>query len=280
MKTSPLLSRLIFHLTSLVVLMCVFALFISPPATVKVLQATNLPEFSNSYPPDPSADIAWNAGYSGVADIQAAFNYARGQENAKLGLSVPMLALPSQSAWNAMNNGEKAIWLINRERQDRSVAPLHNIETNVTSVAQNYAQYLLANNKFGHNADGHDPWWRLDQNPAIFACHDNLSVAENIAGFWTTGSSIALPIEQSIYGFMYEDGECCSWGHRHAVLWYPYNDNSGPAGREGFLGIGRASGPHMGWNFAEIIVMNIFDQCSTWVYDLGPNKNFLSLVKK
>ncbi len=63
-----------------------------------------------------------------------------------------------------------------------------------------------------------------------------------------------------------------AWGHRHAILWYPYNNNSGPTGAEGFLGIGRASGgPYQGpftseWNFAEIIVMNVFDPCATWDY--------------
>ena len=56
------------------------------------------------------------------------------------------------------------------------------------------------------------------------------------------------------------------------MLWYPYNDNSGPVGREGFLGIGRANGgPYQGpfsdpWPFAEMIVMNVFDPCESWAY--------------
>ncbi|MCG7852354.1 MAG: hypothetical protein MIO92_07515, partial [Methanosarcinaceae archaeon] len=47
-------------------------------------------------------------------------------------------------------------------------------------------------------------------------------------------------------------------------LWFPYTDNSGTPGMEGFLGIGRANGgPYQGpfsapWNYAEIIVMNVF----------------------
>ena len=69
--------------------------------------------------------------------------------------------------------------------------------------------------------------------------------------------------------WMYDDSGS-SWGHRHTVLWYPYHDNSGLTGKEGFLGIGRASGgPYQGpfstsWPFAELIVMNVFDPCSTW----------------
>jgi uncharacterized protein YkwD len=225
-----------------------------------------------AYPTDPTSDIPWSAGASGVADIQAAFNNARDTENTQLGTSIPMLALPSQAEWDAKSNGEKALWLINREREDRGVHPLHGLETNVTNVAQDYAEYLIDHNAFGHDADGRDPWERLNDNPAIGACHDFLSVAENLAVFVTSGTSIPLPVERAVHMWMYE-GASSSWWHRHAILWYPYNDNSGPAGQEGFLGIGReGGGPYQGpfpevWNHAEMIVMNVFDPCSTWVYE-------------
>ena len=221
---------------------------------------------STNYSPDPTSDITWGAGTSGVSDIQTAFNTARQTENSQLGISVPMMNLPSQGEWDVMTDGEKALWLINRERIDRGIHPLHGLEENVTSVAQYYAQYLIDNNAWGHYEDGNSPWERLETNQAISACHDFLSVAENLAVFWTSGSSIPLPIERSVFNWMYDDGECCSWGHRHAILWYPYNDNSGTPDMEGFLGIGRSSGPHYGWNFAEMIVMNVFDPCYEWDY--------------
>lgn len=69
--------------------------------------------------------------------------------------------------------------------------------------------------------------------------------------------------------WMYDDSNS-NWGHRHAILWYPYNNNNGDSGSEGFLGIGRANGgPYQGpfpssWNYAEMIVMNVFDPCSSW----------------
>jgi len=239
-----------------------------------------------AYPPDPTADIAWSAGYSGVADIQAAFNNARSTENSQLGASIPMLSLPSQAAWDAMNDGEKALWLINREREDRGVHPLHGLETNVAGVAQYYAQYLIDNNAWGHYEDGRSPWQRLSDNPAIGACHDSLNVAENLAVFMTSGSSIALPVEQAVYMWMYEDSGSL-WGHRHCILWYPYNDNGGPAGMEGFLGIGRANGPYTApwdgtyWPYAEMIVMNVFDPCATWSYVVDlPYKLYLPGVLK
>ncbi|NTU56038.1 MAG: CAP domain-containing protein, partial [Anaerolineales bacterium] len=230
-----------------------------------------------SYPPDPTSDIGWSAGTSGVADIQTAFNNARTVENGQLGSSMPMMTLPNQTQWNGMSDGERALWLINRERIDRGLAPLDGLETNVNGVAQYYADYLLDNNTWGHSADGRSPWDRLNDNPSIGACHDFLSIAENLAVFVTSGSSISLPIERSIYMWMYDDASS-TWGHRHAILWYPYNDNGGQAGREGFLGIGRANGgPYKGpfsqpWPFAEMIVMNVFDPCATWAYP-GPVVN-------
>jgi uncharacterized protein YkwD len=224
----------------------------------------------DAYPPDLNYDIPWSSGTSTVAHVQVAFNNARITENLQLGTSIPSLTLPNQSTWDAMSDNEKAEWLVYRERVDRGLQPLHGFESNVTSIAQYYAEYLLDNDQFSHNADGNDPWQRLNTNPTINGCHDFLGVAENLMYLGTSGTSIWLPLERSIYTWLYNDSSS-SWGHRHMVLWYPYNDNSGPAGKEGFMGIGRASGgPYQGWNFAEVIVMNVFDPCSTWVYPTPP----------
>jgi len=226
-----------------------------------------VPCAEGAYPADPTADTAWlpSCGYTGVGSIQCAFNHARATENIQLGMSLPMLVLPSQATWDAMSDGKKALWLTNRERSDRGINPLTDVETNVTGVAQTYAQYLLNHNVWSHAADGRTPWQRLADNPDIGACHDFLPVAENLAAFAASGGSIPLPLERSVYAWMYED-TAPAWGHRHAVLWYPYKDNSGPSGTEGFLGIGRASGgPWQGYPVAEIIVMNVFDPCAGWV---------------
>jgi len=215
------------------------------------------------YPPDPTGDREWPySAETTVADVQAQFNAARTNENSQLGISVPMMSLPSQSVWDGMSNAERALWLINRERVGRAVHALHGLEANVMSVAQYYADYLMDNNAFSHTADGRTPWQRLEDNPAIGACHDFLSMAEDLAclrGGWT------LPVERAVYMWMYEDSGS-AWGHRHAILWYPYNDNSGPAEVEGFLGIGISHGTHNGWSNSDIIVMNVFDPCASWVY--------------
>jgi uncharacterized protein YkwD len=179
-----------------------------------------VPSVQGEYPADPAANIAWlpSCGYAGVASIQCAFNNARSVENTQLGASLPMLTLPAQATWDGMSNGEKALWLITRERSDRDVDPLTDVETNVTGVAQTYAQYLLDHDAWSHTADGRTPWQRLEDNPDIGACHDFLSVAENLAAFAATGGSIPLPLERSVYAWMYED-TASSWGHRHSVLW-------------------------------------------------------------
>ncbi len=225
-----------------------------------------------SYPDDPLSDVGWSAERSGVGDIETAFNTARKNENAELETAIPMLSLPSQAEWDAMTGDEKALWLINREREDRGVAPLHGIEENVDAVAQDYAEYLVENDVFGHEEDGHTPWERLSANPAIGACHDVLEVAENLSIFYSSGPNIPLSIPRAIYNWMYDTRGSGNWGHRHAILWDAYDDNSGPEGKEGFLGMGRASGPSAEWDLAERIVMNVFDPCETWeypkVYDL------------
>lgn len=215
------------------------------------------------YPADPTADTPWPySNESGAADVQSRFNAARADENNQLGTALPMLVLPAQSDWDVKSPGEKALWLINRERIDRQIPPLHGLEANVSQVAQDYARYLLDNDTFGHDADGQSPPVRLNNNPAIAACHDFLAVSENLAALW---GQWTLPVERAVYMWMYADSGS-GWGHRHAILWYPYNDNSGPAGMEGFMGIGLASGEHNGFSDADIIVMNVFDPCATWAY--------------
>ena len=127
----------------------------------------------------------------------------------QLGTTLPVLTLPIQAEWDAMDEAEKALWLINQERSDRGIDPLEQIEANVTAVAQTYADYLLDNDAWGHYEDGRSPWDRLQDNPEIGACYDNLSVAENLAVFVSTGS-IPLPVERSVYMWMYDDaGSIC-----------------------------------------------------------------------
>lgn len=222
-----------------------------------------------SHPPNPTEDIAWVGGMSGVVNIESAFNHARVVENEQLGTALPMLTLPAQEEWNRMSSGDKALWLINRERTDRGLLPLHGLEPNVTGVAQTYAQYLLDHQVWGHSEDGRTPPERIAANPTIGACQDSLRVSENLA-YFASSNAVPLPLERAIYAWIYDDGDCCQWFHRRTVLWDAYDDNSGPQGQEGFLGIGHVTGPYLGWDHAHIIIMDVFDPCAAWEYATPP----------
>lgn len=252
-------------------------------------------------PPDLISDINWtdtggvwdppgtlNATFNGVVDIAAAFNNGRTQENIQLAaqpyVPMPALVMPTQVEWDAMTEGQKALYLIDRERGVRNVPPMEGLEANVGFVAQWYADWLLANDATGHSndVDGdtilEDPWDRMHDDPniipgvlappAIIACHDFLPVGENLAYFWASSGApahwLALPVERAVYNWIYDDSGS-AWGHRQAVLYDPYTGGSCLTGREGFMGIGLAAGgPHQGWDDARIVVMNMFDPCDTW----------------
>lgn len=214
-----------------------------------------------SHPPDPIKDTDWNySQQSSLAEIEAQFNLARANENTQNGCSLPPIQLPNQDIWNSMSDNEKALWLINDERRARNLELLDGTEENVTEVARYYAGYLMKTDTFDHLADGRSPWERLASVQAIHTCSDFLSVAENLAVFW---SGTTFPLEQAVYMWLYADSGS-NWGHRHTILWDAFNDNSGMTGSEGFLGIGRATGKHHGYPKAEIVVMNVFDPCSSW----------------
>lgn len=231
---------------------------------------------------DPRVDFPWptDVGFRNHRDtVVAAFNYARGRENADSStVHLKPITLPDDVEWQAMSDGDKMLWLINEERTVRGLAPLHGLETNVTQVAQAYAEYLLANGKFDHNADGRTPPQRLQANEAIGACHDFLPQAENLA-YKATLSRQEMPliIERAVYEWMHDDSQS-KWGHRHAIL-LSYTENSGDPDREGFLGVGHArgafvipEGKYKGETMpnSHIVVMNIFDPCAGWQYAPPP----------
>ena len=86
-----------------------------------------------------------------------------------------------------------------------------------------------------------------------------------------------IAVERAVYFWMYED-KAYGWGHRHALLWNAFNDNSGSAGKEGFIGLGHARGAYTHpsdptktrWPNADMIVLNIFDPCASWAYAAPP----------
>lgn len=246
----------------------VYALAHSPSATLRAA--------ADDYPSDLVEDIPWAAGFGTLDDVQHAFGHARSQENVALNTFMPELTLPAATTWAAMDDGAKALWLINAEREARGLLPLQGVEKNVQAVAQNYANYLLAHNAFAHDADGNTPPERLNANAAIGACHDFLGVSENL--YWqgtTSPDEIPYVVEQAIYNWLYVDKNA-KWGHRHALLWRSFTNNAAPTANEGLIGLGRARGTFTisvtGTQYpnTEMIVLNLFDPCANWQFATPP----------
>jgi len=250
-------------------------------------------------PPNIAQDIAWfgdpdSAGlpqaYDTIEDIEAAFNNGRREEERQLNLPAGTLGtidLPEQALWDALTMQQKALILINAERTARRDMlpgilglPLAGIESNLDTLAQQYAQILVNDNAFGHNQPWpgapqvDTPFERIDNTPVVSDCHKDITYAENLAAFWTTETSIPLPVERAIYLWIYADAGS-NWGHREALFLQDadlgfngesggYVNDIGSSAHEGFLGFGRVGSADYNvgqpiWNWGEAIVMEVFD---------------------
>lgn len=257
-----------------------------PSLALAALFAMSTPTHALS-PPDPKADIPWDEdavrdgeqnGYAGVVAIESAFDNARREEERQFGLpanSLGSLDLPDDSDWAALDIAHKALLIVNAERVARGGVPypggtpiglpLEGVERHLDTLASDYASYMVANDFWAHEAPadgeppfaGTDPFSRIDAAPVIGAgagsddgdCHAFLGQAENLGVYASSGGrQIRLPIERSLYGFLYEDSDS-GWGHRHLVLLQDepldggsggYTDDTGTPGREGYLGVGTA----------------------------------------
>ena len=238
------------------------------------------PAARNADPIDPGLtlerSIPWSEAFHSLDDVERAYNTGRSTENSQRGVFIKPIEFPTQAAWDKMDDGQKALWIVNQERTARGAPPLQGLEKNVTEVAQAHAEWLLANNAFDHKADGKDPWIRIHSKPAIAACHDWLGVAENLGYRGTTSSGgVPFPVEQIIYAFIYDDAHD-DWGHRKMILHPSFKDNSGQPEKEGFLGIGHARGSYISpkdgdrYDNTDMLVMNVFDPCPTWALKPEP----------
>ena len=248
-------------------------------------------------PPNLSADIAWTAGLSGVNDVQTAFNNGRRQEEIQRGLAngtLGNLVMPTQAVWNTYGAEQKALFLLNAERVARAGfppgvlgLPFQDSQVDVQALAQNYADLLVATNTFGHEQQG-DPFDRIDNDPVLGPCVEFLSRAENIAGFWTGGTSNPLAVERAVYNWIYADAGSL-WGHREGALLQDkeigssnpltgFKNNVGSAGSEGFIGIGVAESAAynpFGFGFSQwgtVVILVMIDPKSTGScpWDLAP----------
>lgn len=261
--------------------------FIKPANKASVFFALIVTTLANSVaansPPNITTDIEWvdtggagiDASYSGVLDIEKAFNHARREEEQQLGLaanSIADLILPPQAIWDNMSDNAKALYLLNNERTSRaSVFPdvlglaFSGVEANIDSIASDYATLLHDTNAIGHYQPSGDPSIdnpnkRISDNPVIGSaldCHEPIARSETLAYFTAysntviDASSIPLPIERAIFSWIYKDSTS-GWENRETVLLQDqgvgttagdaikgFTNNYNGQNHEGFIGIHR-----------------------------------------
>ncbi len=228
---------------------------------------------------DPSTET-FAASFNGVIDITNAYNNGRRQEENQLGLQIGSLGslnLPLQTDWDKMTDDAKALWIINEERVVRanvrpgaSGLPLAGIESHIDNISKKYGDLLHDSNAMGHyqpsgNSSVDSPLIRIENDADIGSnCHNSKGWGENLAYFASSGNSVPLPLERSIYSFIYDDASS-NWEHRATALLQngELNTESG-----GYLGVYlRSSSDYKPFSpsdsYGSVVVMNFFDPVGT-----------------
>ena len=269
-----------------------------------VLLCTSVFNYAQS-PPNITQNILWDdnpliagaqATYSDSTKTIAAFNNARRQEEINQGLTTHILGtLTLPSPWNILSGKDKVFYLINCERTCRAGIdypndsnpavlgfPLDKQDSAMDTVAQNHADWLIANNLFQHTGlNSTTPFQRIQTRYPMNTCSEYLARGENIAIFFHSTNIIKLTVERSVYNWIYNDASS-AWGHREAALLQNkdlqfndstagYKDNFSAGNSEGMIGYGFGGtsggtywptnlGPKPTWlNRSELIVMVVFD---------------------
>jgi uncharacterized protein YkwD len=224
-----------------------------------------------------------------LANIAAAFSNARSVENSDLcpsgvcesGAQVMSTAFSFPSGYAGWSGSDKALWLINSEREARGLLPFAGTNASIDQVAQDWADYLADNNLFFHNSNA-----RADIEAVCSGCVGNIgsTAAENLFSrsyysYPNPGVLDAYGIENAIYLWMYvdRDGEGTNsdqrWGHRHALLWDNLTNDNGSAASEGYIGVGVAKVPASccgGFEGErEVVVWNAVDSNAAWPASSG-----------
>lgn len=289
-----------------------------PPAkrrlVFSVILAVLAVNASADTPPNLSTDIDWSdsggtgasAAFQGTTDIELAFNHARRQEEIQLGAganTISDLVLPSQAIWDQMTDDAKALFILNNERKSRMRLtantlglPFAGVERYIDDIASNYAVLLHNSNTAGHyqpsgNPAVDNPRQRINDDPILgsaLVCNEEIKSNEAIATFSTQSSdpldesSIKLPIERAIYGWVYADSSN-NWANRETVLLQDqgipgggsstnngYQNNFSSNNHEGFIGIHKMGSAGYNpsntsgnlYNYGTVVVLNTFDPVS------------------
>ncbi len=247
---------------------------------------------SNNFLPVPSGltDREWSGSTVtvSVADIEANFTAARNLDSSvypayktfKIPEEFKIKVCPnggyacSESEkiekWFLLSIQEKGLFILNSERVSRGLPPFQGVSSEVSEIAQLYADALAQNNNgLSHNLpltingiQTTTPWERLDSNAVIKENSEYYGFAENLAYKANSPAESTIPIEYAIYAWNYDDSSS-SWGHRNFNLSI-LNDNTGNLYEEGIVGFGikKVVEPD-GW-IKFYTVMNAVDPDLTW----------------
>ncbi|MDX6851396.1 DUF1566 domain-containing protein [Gilvimarinus sp. SDUM040013] len=227
----------------------------------------------------PENDIPWVGGQAdNVADIQRAFNYARSVDP-----SVSQyLIMPAQPEWDAMNLQQKGFFLVNAERVARGIKPYSGYDSAITSVAQNYSDYMLDNNlEISHYYQNSTAFERMMSSDYSANNADGyIGKTESLASYVNNaeGSSPEAALVKSVYNWIYHDKRWylafgltsgIEWGHRDHLLQTGLQDNHGDPSTEGVGGFGVAPGLYNPSvvtpdSFGSVVTFNTLDQGPDW----------------
>jgi hypothetical protein len=249
-------------------------------AFVVAIAACPVEAASGDYPADPPGDVPWHWSDwapAGIDVIMEKFNAARAQDPT---IEVDLVIEYTQDEWDNLSDNQKGLYLSNKERVDRGIAPYAAVARQVSDVAQDYATYLLeVEESLAHVAT--EAKWTGSGRDASKCCSPSerlgaalgdekefFAYSENLA--WTSAgaaSTFPEPVAYSVYAWIYDDSGA-SWGHRHFSL-AELNDNAGEANVEGLAGFGVARSASGG----TYTVMNVADEAAGW--DHGSDSNIV-----
>ena len=232
---------------------------------------------SGDYPADPSGDVEWpwsDWAPAKIETIMEKFNAARAQDPT---ISVDLVIEYTQDEWDALSDNQKGLYLSNKERVDRGIAPYAAVAKQVSDVAQDYATYLYEVEQTLTHRPSEATWTGSGRDASSCCSPSNRLAAalgnekeffrfsENLA--WTSAgdpSRFPEPVAYSVYAWIYDDAGS-GWGHRHFSL-AELNDNAGEANVEGLLGFGVARGAA-----GTYTVMNVADEAAGWDHTSDSN---------
>jgi uncharacterized protein YkwD len=158
---------------------------------------------------NPPADIDWSTQqWDTDQEIQTNFSNARAAEGCATAMVLP-------AAYDTMTQQQQMLWLFNSEREARGLADLQLDPTLMSQIALNHSQEESTYGYFDHPS----PINQVGVGNAFVNVGPD--VVNPVFANYFFGENIAVgitPIAAVVFGYMYDDGTCCQFGHRGAIL--------------------------------------------------------------